>query len=45
MIVRRALQEFGNTMPENLPTADSIKKLEREQKKRLAAGKEKKGEA
>ncbi|MEP7284235.1 MAG: DNA damage-inducible protein D [Chloroflexota bacterium] len=35
VIVRRALQEFGNTMPEDLPTAESIKKLEPGEKKRL----------
>ena len=35
LVVRRAIQELGGTMPENLPTADSIKKLEREEKKRL----------
>lgn len=40
VIVRRALQDFGNTMPEDLPTVDSIKKLEREQKKRLGSGKQ-----
>lgn len=43
IIVRRALQDFGNTMPEDSPTAESIKKLERE-KKRLAAGKQKKSD-
>jgi DNA-damage-inducible protein D len=43
-VVRRAIAELGGTMPEDLPTADSIKKLEREQKKRLASGQEKKGE-
>ena len=40
IIVRRALQDFGNTMPEDLPTADSIKKLERQKKKRLGSGKQ-----
>jgi DNA-damage-inducible protein D len=44
VIVRRALQDFGNTMPEDLPTAESIKKLEREQKKRLASGKQQKSD-
>ena len=29
--VRRTIQELGGTMPEELPTADSIKKLERKQ--------------
>lgn len=37
-VVRRAIAELGGTMPENLPTADSIKKLERAEKKRLSAG-------
>lgn len=37
IVVRRAIEELGGTMPENLPTAESIKKAEREQKKRLAA--------
>lgn len=35
LVVRRAIEELGGTMPENLPTVDSIKKLERSQKKRL----------
>jgi DNA-damage-inducible protein D len=39
VVVRRAIQELGGTMPENLPTADSIKKLERENKKRLKSTK------
>lgn len=39
VVVRRAIAELGGTMPEDLPTADSIKKLEREEKKRLAAPK------
>jgi DNA-damage-inducible protein D len=39
VIVRRALQEFGNTMPEDLPTAESIKKLEHSEKKRLKSSK------
>ncbi len=43
-VVRRAIEELGGTMPEDLPTADSIKKLEREQKKRLASGKASKDE-
>lgn len=41
VVVRRAIQELGGTMPEDLPTVDSIKKLEREQKKQLKAGKRK----
>jgi DNA-damage-inducible protein D len=39
VVVRRAIAELGGTMPEDLPTADSIKKLERAEKKRLAAPK------
>ncbi|GAB6181715.1 hypothetical protein JCM14036_30340 [Desulfotomaculum defluvii] len=33
--VRQTIKELGGTMPENLPTADSIKKLERQTKKQL----------
>lgn len=36
VVVRRAIAELGGTMPEDLPTAESIKKLERAEKKRLA---------
>lgn len=39
VVVRRAIAELGGTMPEDLPTADSIKKLERAEKKRLTAPK------
>lgn len=39
VVVRRAIAELGGTMPEDLPTAESIKKLERAEKKRLAAPK------
>jgi len=39
VIVRQAMQAIGTTMPENLPTPDSIKKLERQEKKQLAANK------
>jgi DNA-damage-inducible protein D len=39
VVVRRAIAELGGTMPEDLPTADSIKKLERAEKKRLASPK------
>ena len=39
VVVRRAIQELGGTMPEDLPTANSIKKLEREEKKRLKSTK------
>jgi len=41
VVVRRAIAELGGTMPEDLPSADSIKKLERAEKKRLAAPKTK----
>jgi DNA-damage-inducible protein D len=41
VVVRRAIAELGGTMPEDLPTAESIKKLERAEKKRLAAPKTK----
>ncbi len=36
VVVRRAIAELGGTMPEDLPTVDSIRKLEREEKKRIA---------
>jgi DNA-damage-inducible protein D len=39
VVVRRAISELGGTMPEDLPTEESIKKLERAQKKQLAKGK------
>lgn len=41
VVVRRAIAELGGTMPEDLPSAESIKKLERAEKKRLAAPKTK----
>ena len=41
VVVRRAIAELGGTMPEDLPSANSIKKLERAEKKRLAAPKTK----
>lgn len=41
VVVRRAIAELGGTMPEDLPNADSIKKLERAEKKRLANPKSK----
>jgi DNA-damage-inducible protein D len=41
VVVRRAIAELGGTMPEDLPVADSIKKLERAEKKRLSAPKTK----
>ena len=39
VVVRRAIAELGGTMPEDLPTAERIKKLERAEKKRLTAPK------
>lgn len=33
--VRETIQELGGTMPEDLPTVDSIKKIEREERKKL----------
>ncbi len=39
VIVRRAISEMGGTMPENLPTAESIKKLESGEKKKLPKAK------
>jgi DNA-damage-inducible protein D len=36
--VRKTIQELGGTMPENLPVADSIKKLETKEKKKLKDG-------
>lgn len=39
--VREAIESIGGTMPENLPTPDrSVKKLEREERKRLETGDE-----
>jgi DNA-damage-inducible protein D len=34
----RTIQELGGTMPENLPVAESIKKVASREKKRLKAG-------
>jgi DNA-damage-inducible protein D len=36
--VRQTIQELGGTMPEDLPTAESIKKLEARRKKELGSG-------
>ena len=36
--VRRTIHELGGTMPENLPVAESIKKVESREKNRLKAG-------
>lgn len=33
--VRQTIKELGGTMPEDLPTVDSIKKIEREERKKL----------
>lgn len=38
--VRQTIKELGGTMPENLPTADSIKKIETKEKKKLDKNKE-----
>ena len=35
--VRKTIHELGGTMPENLPVAESIRKVERREKKRLQA--------
>ena len=35
--VRQTIHELGGTMPENLPAAESIKKVESREKKRLRA--------
>jgi DNA-damage-inducible protein D len=45
IMVRQAIAGFGGTMPEDLPTADSIKKLERDNKKRLNSPKPDSSEA
>jgi DNA-damage-inducible protein D len=36
--VRRTIHELGGTMPENLPVAESIRKVESREKKRLKVG-------
>ena len=36
--VRRTIHELGGTMPENLPIAESIKRVESREKKQLKAG-------
>jgi len=41
--VRKAIEELGGIMPEDLPTAESIKKLEAKRDKQLKAGQEKTG--
>lgn len=35
--VRKTIHELGGTMPENLPVAESIKKVESREKKRIKA--------
>ena len=40
--VRKTIQELGGTMPENLPVADSIKKLDKKDESKKIAGKKKK---
>lgn len=40
--VRQTIKELGGTMPEDLPTEDSIKKIESSVKKSLISGKDKK---
>lgn len=39
--VRKTIQELGGTMPENLPVADSIKKLDKKDEQKKIAGKKK----
>ena len=41
--VRRTIHELGGTMPENLPVAENIKKVESREKKRLKAAQKKIG--
>ena len=40
--VRKTIQELGGTMPENLPVADSIKKLDKKDEPKKLIGKKKK---
>jgi DNA-damage-inducible protein D len=42
--VRQTIKELGGTMPENLPSADSIKKLEKAKKPELVKSKKRKDE-
>lgn len=42
--VRKTIEELGGTMPEDLPTVDSVKKIERQQAKQLKNRKEEDGE-
>jgi DNA-damage-inducible protein D len=41
--VRKTIHELGGTMPENLPVAENIKKVESREKKRLKAEQKKIG--
>ncbi len=43
--VRKTIHELGGTMPENLPVAESIRKVESREKKRLKAGQMKSSES
>ena len=40
--VRKTIEEIGGTMPENLPVADSIKKLDKKDDPKKVKGKNKK---
>ena len=40
--VRKTIEELGGAMPENLPVADSIKKIEKKEEKKKITGKKKK---
>ena len=42
--VRQTIKELGGTMPENLPTEESIKQVERKKQKLLDSKKEETGE-
>lgn len=42
--VRETIKELGGTMPENLPTTDSIKRLESKQKRLLEKNRNKSSE-
>ncbi len=42
--VRKTIQELGGTMPEDLPTANSVKQIEKQQVKQLKNKKKKDGE-
>jgi len=42
--VRKTIEELGGTMPEDLPVADSIKRLENKEQRLLKDKKEERGE-